>query len=159
MENTVGSLQQVAGNVVELGGNALKDVANTDLGQVANKVNRVADKTWNQTKSIVHKVRHNPGSLTFVQAAILATVSVVVFSWVFGKIAVFYEEHLPEMLMGLIKFLIYFMIPLAAGLGTMFGMYLEHRYEGMYPEVVGHVENGLDYLSSWVDYFRGLVGI
>lgn len=158
MDDTIQSAKNMGVDVLKAGEQFAVDLpknlgklGNVNVGDVVNKVTRSTKRTVNQTRSIAHKVIHNPRSLTLTQVLIVFGVLAIVGSFVIAKVASYYEEHLPEFLAGLIKFLIYLVLPLATASGCLFGMYLEHQY-GIFPDTMQKLDATFDYVGSWIDY-------
>mmetsp|Transcript_19444 Transcript_19444/g.28811 ORF Transcript_19444/g.28811 Transcript_19444/m.28811 type:complete len:126 (+) Transcript_19444:105-482(+) len=112
-----------------------------------------ASSAWTTIKRAFTNTGKFLAELTLKQALIIAAGTVFVVILFSNLLIGVWQRYLPSMLIGLIRFMLYVMIPMVATGGIIFGMWLERRYE-KFDELHEGFMDKLDQLSSGVRSIR-----
>mmetsp|Transcript_5772 Transcript_5772/g.14787 ORF Transcript_5772/g.14787 Transcript_5772/m.14787 type:complete len:127 (-) Transcript_5772:261-641(-) len=120
------------------------------MSSALDAVQQAAVAVWIAVKRIFLDTRSFLRELTLKQAVALGAGFILLVVVLSNFLIGLWHKYLPNMLITLVRFLMFVLIPLVGAAGTVFGMFLEQRYEKFedLKEVVSNwgaqVSNGFD---------------
>lgn len=113
-------------------------------------------QNYRKANNVAYKAKNKPGDLTFMETIVLFVVVVGGGAILLQQVLSFYQNNLPRLMSGMIKFLVFLIIPLIATAATFFGMFLEHKHR-LYPDVVEWLQDAADVIIGLIRKVRLLV--
>lgn len=116
---------------VDAAGNGAKRVYKTGMKYGKRFYRQLETTSIKETFNDVKRLYNDPTKMTWVQAVVTSVVLLVLGIVVLQKLAAYYQENLPELLYGLVKILLFIVIPVNSVAAVILGMKLQEKYHKM----------------------------